>query len=66
MRSGFFTRILLFILTNLAVVLVLAVVLRVLGIGRILDESGVGLDYSALLVFSAVIGPLKPGSFASR
>lgn len=56
MKGGFFTRILLFVLTNVAVVLVLAVVLRVLGIGRILDESGAGLDYAALLVLAAVIG----------
>jgi heat shock protein HtpX len=56
MRSSFITRIALFVLTNLAVVLVLAVVLRLLGIGRILDESGAGLDYGALLVLSAVIG----------
>lgn len=56
MRTSFFTRIALFVLTNLAVVLVLAVVLRLLGIGRILDEAGVGLDYGALLVLSTVIG----------
>jgi heat shock protein HtpX len=56
MRSSFFTRIALFVLTNLAVVLVLAVVLRLLGIGQILDEAGGGLDYGALLVLSIVIG----------
>jgi len=56
MRSSFFTRIALFVLTNLAVVLVLAVVLRLLGIGEILDEAGGGLDYGALLVLSIVIG----------
>ena len=56
MRSSFFTRIALFVLTNLAVVLVLAVVLRLLGIGKILDEDGGGLDYGALLVLSIVIG----------
>src|SRR5918996_721275 len=56
MRSRFLTRIGLFVLTNLAVLLVLAVVLRLLGVERILDEQGVGLDYRALLVFSAVIG----------
>jgi heat shock protein HtpX len=56
MKRGFFLRIGLFVLTNLAVVLVLAVVLRLLGIGRILDEAGVGLDYGALLVLSAVVG----------
>jgi heat shock protein HtpX len=56
MRSSFFTRIALFVLTNLAVVLVLAVVLRLLGIDQILDEAGGGLDYGALLVLSIVIG----------
>jgi heat shock protein HtpX len=56
MRTSFVSRIALFVLTNLAVILVLAVVLRLLGIGRILDEAGVGLDYNALLVLSAVIG----------
>jgi heat shock protein HtpX len=50
------TRLVLFVLTNLAVLVVLAVVLRLLGVDRILDEQGVGLDYRALLVFSAVIG----------
>lgn len=56
MKTAFMTRIALFVLTNLAVLLVLGVVLRLLGIERILDEQGVGLDYRALLVFSAVIG----------
>ncbi|MBI1733586.1 MAG: protease HtpX [Candidatus Rokubacteria bacterium] len=50
------TRIVLFVATNLAVLVVLAVVLRVLGIDRILDEQGVGLDYRSLLIMSAVIG----------
>ncbi|MDH4055009.1 MAG: zinc metalloprotease HtpX, partial [Gammaproteobacteria bacterium] len=35
----------LFIATNLAIVLVLSVVLRLLGVDRILDESGSGLNY---------------------
>lgn len=56
-------RIALFLLTNLAIVLVLSVVLRLLGVERILDESGSGLDLNALLVFSAVIG--FGGSFMS-
>lgn len=56
MKTRFVTRIALFLLTNLAVLLVLAVVLRLLGVDRILDEQGVGLDYRALLAFSAVIG----------
>jgi heat shock protein HtpX len=56
-------RVILFLLTNLAVVLVLGVVLRLLGFERILDERGVGLNYEALLVFSAVFG--MGGSFVS-
>lgn len=49
-------RVLLFLATNIAVILVLSIVLRVLGVDRILDESGVGLDYANLLVFAAVFG----------
>ncbi|MET0659383.1 MAG: protease HtpX [Steroidobacteraceae bacterium] len=49
-------RIFLFLATNLAVVLVLSITLRLLGLDRILDEQGVGLDYGALLVFAALFG----------
>lgn len=49
-------RVMLFIVTNLAIVLVLGVVLNLLGVGRILDEQGVGLDLYNLLVFAAVFG----------
>ncbi len=56
-------RIGLFIATNLAVVLVLSVVLRLLGVDRILDESGTGINYEALLILSVVIG--FGGSFIS-
>jgi len=56
-------RIVLFLATNLAVILVLSVVLRLLGVDRILDESGAGLNYQALLVLSLVIG--FGGSFIS-
>ena len=56
-------RVALFVATNLAVLVVLSVVLRLLGVDRILDESGTGLNYEALLVFSAVIG--FGGSFIS-
>jgi hypothetical protein len=47
-------RILLFLATNLAVVLVLSVVMNVLGVGRFL--TGSGLNFNALFVFSLVIG----------
>lgn len=49
-------RILLFVATNIAILLVLSVTLRLLGVDRILDEQGVGLDLNNLLVFSAVLG----------
>ena len=56
-------RIALFLATNLAVILVLSVVLRLLGVDRILDESGAGINFEALLVLSLVIG--FGGSFIS-
>jgi heat shock protein HtpX len=49
-------RIFLFIVTNLAILLVLSITLRLLGIDRMLDEQGVGIDYNSLLVMAAVIG----------
>jgi heat shock protein HtpX len=49
-------RIFLFLVTNLAILVVLSVALRLLGVDRILDEQGVGLDMNALLIFSAVLG----------
>ena len=58
-----FKRVALFIATNLAVILVLSIVLRLLGVDQILDESGTGLNYESLLVLSLVIG--FGGSFIS-
>jgi len=58
-----FKRIALFLATNLAVILVLSVVLRLLGVDQILDESGSDLNYESLLVLSLVIG--FGGSFIS-
>ncbi|MBM9537553.1 protease HtpX [Desulfobulbus alkaliphilus] len=49
-------RIMLFLLTNIAILIVLSIVLRLLGVDRILDESGTGLNYANLLVFAAVFG----------
>lgn len=51
-----FKRIVLFAATNLAIVLVLGIVLNLLGVGRILDEQGMGLDLANLIVFAAVFG----------
>lgn len=56
-------RIALFLLTNLAVILVISVIFSVFGIGNVLDEQGVDLDLGNLLVYSAVIG--FTGSFIS-
>lgn len=49
-------RIFLFLATNLAIVFVLSITLRLLGVDRILDQQGVGLDFNNLLVLSAVLG----------
>jgi len=53
----------LFLVTNLAILVVLSVSLRVLGIDTWLESSGAGLDLDALLVFAAIIG--FGGSFIS-
>jgi heat shock protein HtpX len=47
-------RIVLFVLTNIAVLVVISVVIRVLGLDRALAQNG--LNVGALLVFSAVVG----------
>jgi len=56
-------RILLFLATNIAVLVVLSIVIRLLGVDRILDASGSGLNMFNLLVFAAVFG--FGGSFIS-
>jgi len=48
-------RIFLFVLTNLAVVFVISITLRLLGVDRWVTETG-GINFNALLVLSAVIG----------
>ncbi len=49
-------RILLFLATNIAVLLVISISFRLLGFEGILNESGTALDMNALLVFSALFG----------
>jgi heat shock protein HtpX len=56
-------RILLFLATNLAIIVLLGIVLQLLGIESILAENGSDLDLGKLLVFSAVVG--FTGSFFS-
>jgi heat shock protein HtpX len=56
-------RILLFLATNAAILVVISVVFQIFGFEGILQENGVDLDLKALLLLSAVIG--FGGSFIS-
>ena len=56
-------RVVLFLATNIAIVLVLGISLRLLGFEGILDQQGIDLNINALLVFAAVFG--FGGSFIS-
>lgn len=56
-------RIGLFLLTNLAVIMLASVTLQLLGVESILQDNGVDLDLGSLLVFCAVFG--MAGSFIS-
>jgi len=49
-------RILLFLATNAAILVVVSIVFNVLGLSGTLDAQGIGLDLNALLIMSAVIG----------
>ncbi len=55
-------RVLLFLATNIAVLLVLSVTLQLLGIDTMLNEQG-GIDMTSLLIMAAVLG--MGGSFIS-
>ena len=57
------TRIFLFVTTNLAILFILNISLRVLGVDRMLETQGGGINLTALLIISAVIG--MGGSFIS-
>lgn len=48
-------RIVLFLLTNAAVLVVISITLRLLGVDRVLDESG-AIKFDSLLIMSMVIG----------
>ena len=56
-------RIFLFIMTNIAIMLVLSITLRLLGVDSILAENGSDLNIQALVILSGVIG--FGGSFIS-
>jgi len=55
-------RVFLFLMTNLAILVVISVTLRLLGVDRIMNQSG-GINFNALLIMSMVIG--FAGSFIS-
>jgi heat shock protein HtpX len=55
-------RVFLFLMTNLAVMLVLSITLNLLGVGPMLDQGG-GLNMTSLLIMAAVFG--MGGSFIS-
>ena len=56
-------RILFFIVTNIAILLVLSIFLSLTGFTGILQSNGVDLDYDSLMLFSLVFG--MGGSFIS-
>jgi heat shock protein HtpX len=56
-------RVVLFLITNLAILLVLSITLQLLGVQSILDAQGVDLNTEALLLFALVFG--MGGSFIS-
>ncbi|MEJ2424646.1 MAG: zinc metalloprotease HtpX, partial [Candidatus Thiodiazotropha sp.] len=56
-------RLLLFAATNLAVITLLSLVLRLFGVDQWLYQQGVGLNLQALLAFSAIFG--MGGAFLS-
>ncbi len=56
-------RILLFLATNVAILVVVSIIFNLLGLSGALDAQGMGLDLNSLLVMSAVIG--MTGSFIS-
>ena len=51
MKSAF-----LLIATNIAVIVVLGIVMRLLGVDSLLAESGTGLNYQSLLIFASIFG----------
>ena len=57
------TRILLFLLTNAAILLVISITFSLLGLQGMLDQQGINIHYPSLLIISAIIG--MSGSFIS-
>ena len=51
-----FKRVILFLITNAAILVLLTITMQIFGISGYLDSSGIGIDMRGLLVFAAVIG----------
>jgi heat shock protein HtpX len=49
-------RIGLFLLTNIAIIVVASIVMSIIGVGSMLDESGTGLDMTNLLIICFIFG----------
>ena len=49
-------RIFLFLITNIAIMVVLSITLRILGVGSLLAQNGSDLDINALVIFSGIFG----------
>ena len=56
-------RVVLFVATNIAIILVFSIVLQLFGVDRLLEEQGAGFGFNGLLIFAAVLG--VGGSFMS-
>lgn len=56
-------RIVLFLATNIAIILVFGIVLQLFGVERFLEEQGTGFGLNGMLIFAAVLG--MGGSFMS-
>jgi heat shock protein HtpX len=56
-------RVLLFLATNLAILVVLSITFQLLGIDSLLEQSGGGLNMTAVIIMAAVLG--MGGSFIS-
>ena len=49
-------RIFLFLLTNIAIMIILSVTLRILGVENLLAQNGSDLNLNALVIFSGIFG----------
>lgn len=56
-------RIFLFLITNIAIMLVISITINIFGLGKILDQNGIDIDLTQLLALSVVVG--VTGSFIS-